>query len=853
MSMGRASSAPPSVTGDAGPTAGAAQRSTVPAPLGRLLPRPRLDARIRQGASGRLLLVTGSGGEGKTTAVAEALRGRPFVWLTVNELDRSPSTLQDRLLRALDVSGHEPDMTTPSDDRDDPIGPLVQRLARLDGEVTLVLDDRVDALGGASAGLVAQLLDRSSKELHIVLISRRRPALEIEQRRARGEVAEIRDAELAFTSDEAVSYLNHVWSLALPNEAVQKHVALTGGWPVALHLIASHLADSRDRGETTPPGTATAERATAGLVHELLESVGSADRRFLSDIAILDGLDPATTERFTGHENASEALERLAAAGLLQPHEVDYQSYRHRELVRRHLLKDMQMRFPGRERGLHQVAAARFASTGSWPTAIDHAIAAGEDRQALDWIEARFDALVAVDAGAWLKTVVASLGPSKIVTRPRLVDAWLDVAMLRGDRTALERLLTALEAATPELEGRVHATRRARSYLSRLRGDGVEPLLVHRGRRPLDPEVAHPMGMALAAEGRHDAASAALRRALDEARLRREPFRELSILGDAAWQQAIAGYLVDADVLTRRAAELASTLGADSPPLTAVLAGAQISLDRGRIEAARSQASTVHAVAQDTCDLVLRTDAGMFVSRARWAQGDLEGAVRALARTERELGDHVPGGGLLSRFARARASMCLALDDPDGAISALPAIMGDLGSLPPEDRLVAASVHLKLGAIDRAQAAIESLQDEGIGPRLTVHALRVEAAAVGLRGDFGEATRLRRQADRIARVRGLLTPMHHRRVPRAEPELAERSDVGPIPVEAGPAIDNVEELTHREIEVLRLLHSATNDEIARDLYVSVNTVKTHLKSIYRKLDVTSRDAAVRRARVVGAV
>jgi hypothetical protein len=111
-----------------------------------------------------------------------------------------------------------------------------------------------------------------------------------------------------------------------------------------------------------------------------------------------------------------------------------------------------------------------------------------------------------------------------------------------------------------------------------------------------------------------------------------------------------------------------------------LLAGAQIALDRGRIEAARSQAATVRAVVADTCDLVLRVDAGMFVSRARWAQDDLDGAVRALEATDRELRDHVPGGGLLSRLARARASMRLALDDPYGAIALLPAIIGDVGT-----------------------------------------------------------------------------------------------------------------------------------------------------------------------------
>jgi LuxR family transcriptional regulator, maltose regulon positive regulatory protein len=843
----------PSADVDGAPAATPARRSTPPPPPRQLLPRPRLDDHIRHGASYGLLLVRGSLGQGKTTAVAEALRGRSLAWVPLDETDRSPWTLQDHLVQALEVVADELGVTAPPDQVDGQIEPLVRRLVDAVGGVTLVLDDRMEALRGASAGLVAKLLDRFPDGLHLVLLSRGRPALEIEQRRARGEVAEILDDELAFTTDEAASYLDHVWSLELPDETVRELAAMTDGWPVALQLVASQLADARDRGDGTLASSLTVERATAGLVRELLERIGSTDRRFLRDIAILDELDPATCGGLTGHEEASEPLERLAAAGLLRRHGGTSRAYRHRELVRTQLLQDLRTRLPGRERALHEVAAAWFAERSVWTTAIEHAIAAGDHRQALDWLEAHLEVLVTVDAGAWLRTVVASLGTATIGVRPRLRDAWLDVALLNGDRTALERSLAALERSDPELEGRAGALRRARSYLSRLRGDGVEPLLVHRDRRALDPEIAHPLGVALAAEGRHDAASAAFRCALDDARHRQEPYRELAILGDAAWQQAIAGYLVEADLLTRRAAELASSLDLASPPLAALLAGAQIALDRGRTEAARSQAATVRAVVADTGDLVLRVDAGMFVSRARWAQDDLDGAVRSLEEVDRELRDHVPGGGLLSRLARARASMSVALDDPHGAIALLPAITGDVGDLPPEDRLIAASVHLKLGAADRARAVLASLRDEGVGPRLTVHALRIEAAAVGQSGDLGEATRLRRQADRIARVGGLLAPVGHRRVPLPTRDLTARSEAVAATIEPEPIHEHVEGLTAREVDVLRMLPSATNVEIAADLYVSVNTVKTHLKSIYRKLGVASRDGAVREARAAGLV
>jgi LuxR family transcriptional regulator, maltose regulon positive regulatory protein len=844
-----AATAPPRAARTSAPVTGHPRTWLVPAPPDRLLVRPRLDERIRQAASCRLTLVTGSAGQGKTTAVAEALRGRSLVWVNLDPTDRVPRRLHDHVLRVLDGVADEAELTTAPDD---PLELLVGRLARLDRAV-LVLDDRADAIQGASAGLVARLLDRLPDDVHLVVISRRRPALEIEQRRARGEVAELLDDELAFTPAEAARYLNDVWSLGLSGAAVQELVDVTDGWPAALRLVAAHLASASERGEATRPGADAVERATRGLVRELLESVGGAERRFLLDVAILDELDAATCARLTGHQDASGSLESLAAAGLLRPSDATFRTYRHRGPLRTHLLQELTARYPEREAALHEVAAAWFADRGAWTTAIGHALAAGDDRWALDRLDAHLDVLAAVDGGEWLRTTIARLATADVATRPRLLGAWLDVAVLRGDRDVLERALVALEGTPACPTGRTGSLRRARSYLSRLRGDGVEPLLVHGDRRPLDPEIAHPLGVALAAEGRHDAASSAFRSALDDARRGNEPLRELAILGDAAWQRASAGYLVEADFLARRAAALASVLALESPSPTAVLAGAQIALDRGRVEAARSQAASVRAVAAATCDLVLRVDAGLFVSRARWALGDLDGAMRALEEVEEELREHVPGGGLLSRLARARASLHLALDDTNGAIEVLPAITGDVGATPPEDRLLAASVHLKLGAPDRARAAIGSLRHEGVGPRLTVHALRVEAAALCLDGDVGEATRLRRQADRIARAGGLLTPVVHRRVPRPGRDLTPRADDDATWGETGPATVPGEALTERELDVLRMLPAATNVDIAADLHVSVNTVKTHLKSVYRKLEVTSRDGAVHRARAAGLI
>jgi LuxR family transcriptional regulator, maltose regulon positive regulatory protein len=829
------------------------RKLTVPPAPPQLLRRPAVEAQIRDGARQRLLLITGPTGHGKTTATAEALRRLPSVaWVALDGTDRSPWLLQRHILASLgQVTGLDLPVSAPMTEPDDPLAVACHQLEGVVGEIVLVLDAGDEDLRGRAARILDRLLDWLPGSIHLVVLTRHQPHMGIERRRARGEVAELGPDDLAFTDDEVEAYLNRTWQLALDEATVRRLAAAVDGWPVALQAVASRLSDTSPDAGTTARIVADASELARHLVREILEGLTAADRRFLSDIVVLEELDPDRCERLTGQSAGAERLHRLHAAGLLLP-STSYDVYRHRRLTRRLILEELRARHPAREAALHLIAASLFATEGAWAEAIDHAIDAGDVSQAFDWLEDHLDALVRIDAGRWFSGTLSRLPTPELTGRPRLFGASVDLAMMHGDRDALERTLATLEDPAVRSAEKLTPLRRVRSYLSRLRGDGVEPLLVHRDRRTLDPITAHPLGVALAADGRHDAATTALRCALDDARRGREPLRELVILGDLAWQRAIAGHLVDADLLVRRASTLASDLGFTVPPAPARLAMAQLALDRGRTNMALEQAMRLRAATSHGCDLVLRADVGLLISRARWAHGDIDGAITALEEVERELSEHTPGGGLVSRIAYARAGLSLTLDDPPGTIAWLPGITGATEDLPPEARLIAAHLHLKLGDARRARDIIATVSDAGIGPRSTVHSLRTEAAALGMLGDDLEASRIRRRADRIARAEGLVTPVVHRLIPRRSDAVdghAQGARAGDVRASALGIL--VEELTQRELDVLRRLPSATNVEIAAALHLSVNTVKTHLKSIFRKLEVDSRHAAVQEARALG--
>jgi LuxR family transcriptional regulator, maltose regulon positive regulatory protein len=837
----------------------APRRLPIPAGPQRLLRRAAVEETIRAGARHRLLLVTGPAGHGKTTSTAAALRNGPMLaWVTLDSSDRDPIRLQRRIVEALGSIGGFPVVdATAVAELDYALANCSRQLDAIAEEVVLVIDDAGDVLQSEPAAhRVERVLDWFPDGFHTVVLARRQPPLGIDRRRARGEVAEVGVSQLTFSDDEVAAYLDAVWDLTLDDATVRRVADIADGWPVVLQALATRMAtEPGDLGTVGGGGSSSSSTGPAAmprlLFRQLLDSLSMDDRRFMVDISVLSSFDADRCERLTGQIAGSERLVRLHAAGVIVAAEKNG-TYRHRALVREILTEELGG-LPGRASALHAIAAAIHRGEGIWTEAVDHSIGAGDVDLALSWAEEHLDELLHIDHGEWLNGTLDGLPATSLAKRPRLLVTWTNLALLKGDRERLEAILAILDDPAVESRDGAEVIRRIRAGLSRLRGDGVEPL-VSRGRKNLEPVRAHPLGVALAAEGRHDAALASLRCALEDARRQQDPLRELAILADLAWERASAGYLVDADLLIRRSASVATQCGFPAPPLPALLAVAQIALDRASTAAARHDALQIQSAASRGCDLVLRADAGMLVSQAQWAHGDTDGAIRALLDVERELAAHTPGGGLMTRVMRARTSLRLALDDVEGAIACAPSIIvGQVDDLPPEDRIIAARVHLKLGDARSAKEAIETLRDHGIGPRLTVHALRIEASACSRLGEDLESARIRRGAERIARSAGLFAPTAPHGLSRPRHVVERDVDRPRIATATSSPAEPIEELTGRELDVLRRLASATNLDIAADLYVSVNTVKTHLKSIYRKLGVASRDAAVYEARRSGLV
>src|ERR671937_1938957 len=215
-----------------------------------LVPRPRLTERLARGAESKLTLVSAPAGFGKTTLLAEWLAAAPAdapsaAWLSLDASDNQPASFWTYLIAALQTvapglgAGAIALLQSPQQPPIEAVLTiLLNELSALSNEVVLVLDDYhlIDTRDVQDG--MAFLLDHLPPQLHVVIATRADPALPLARLRARGELAEIRAAELRFTADEAAAYLNEMMGLHLTAQDVAALEGRTEGWIAALQLAA---------------------------------------------------------------------------------------------------------------------------------------------------------------------------------------------------------------------------------------------------------------------------------------------------------------------------------------------------------------------------------------------------------------------------------------------------------------------------------------------------------------------------------------------------------------------------------------------------------------------------------------
>jgi LuxR family maltose regulon positive regulatory protein len=860
-----------------------------------LVGRPRLHVRLERAADARLLLVSAPAGFGKTTLVGEWLDDvtdqTAVAWLSLDERDDDPATFWAYVLASLQSAVPELDVGAdalvgsdhaPSDAV---LAALVNELHALERDVILVLDDfhvvhRAEIHDGV-ASLIEHLPDRAL----VVITSRVDPPLPLARLRARGELLEIRAADLRFTVEEAAEYLNGPMRLELTEVDVATLEARTEGWIAALQLAALSM-QGRDDLSGFIAGFAGDDRFVVDyLVGEVLERQPDAVRRFLLRTSVLDQLHGSLCDAVTETGDGTATLEALERQNLfVVPLDERREWYRYHHLfadvLRARLLADDPDALPE----LHRRASAWYADHGDTTIAIRHALAAHDFDRAADLAELALPAMRRDRKDATLREWAHAIPADVVRTRPVLAVGLVGTTMSSGDLDEVARRLDEVEAwlalAPPardeagtrvvddaQLRSLPGAIEMYRAAMALTQGD-VAGTMAH-ARRVLDVVVddddellaaAHTLlGLAAWWEGDLDTAFAEYTDAVTRMRRIGHLADILGVTMQMADIRVAQGRLREAQRLYEHGAELVTTRAAG--PLRGIadmhVGLAEIMRERDERDAAADQLRLAQELE------LFATPQYAYRSRAvraglLLAGGDTAGCLALLEEAERVYDTDFSPAVRPVGARRARTHV------RQGDLAAARAWVRERGlSLDDELRYVTEFEHITLAIIvlndranerdlprvsemlDRLLAAAEA-GDRGSS---VIEILAVQALAFDARGDTPKALDALRRAvaraepEGYVRVFAFLGP----RLAQLREALAAGTPSSRV---AQPGL--VEPLSDRELDVLRLLRSdLSGPDIARELIVSLNTVRTHTKHIYTKLGVGNRREAVRRADELG--
>jgi LuxR family maltose regulon positive regulatory protein len=525
---------PPLRTDEAIPSAGTSVFNLLPTklyiPQGRtsLEARPRLLERLANGLGSKLILIAAPAGFGKTTLLAQglgvsgwALDGssaktqlptsipHQAAWLSLDAADNDPTTFMRYLIAALHTIA--PNISTAALLRSPRLPPsdilitaLANDLTTLPGESLLVLDD-YHAIGTpAIHQALAFLLDHIPPQLHLIIATREDPPLPLARLRAKGQLIELRAAELRFTSDEVAAFLTTVMHLPLTAEQVAALEHRTEGWIAGLQFAALAMRDHRDIASFVNAFTGSHRFVVDYLAEEVINNQPHHLQTFLLKTSILDRMSAslcdavlgitmnnesrtmgasiteagslAIAHRSSSGDNYSQLLlEQLERANLfIIPLDDTRQWYRYHQLfvdvLRGRLASGA---IPEIVATLHRRASAWFEAQGLVAEAVQHALAANDGERAARLMELHGDAIWMHGGLATLARWLTALPDAALTAHPKLAlnHAFMLVAQdafASADRrlTAAEDALRAAPVPDPALLGQAAVIRTAIALLT---------------------------------------------------------------------------------------------------------------------------------------------------------------------------------------------------------------------------------------------------------------------------------------------------------------------------------------------------------------------------------------------------
>ncbi len=914
----------------------------IPPPPRKVVVRTRLIKRLNEGLSvgGKLTIISAPAGFGKTTLVSEWIAGcdRPVAWLSLDEGDSDPTrfltylvaalrtvapNIGEGVLNALHASQSQP-----------PIEPiltaLLNEITTNPGNFIIVLDDyhMVDTRPVDDA--LTFLIEHLPPQMHLVITSREDPALPIPRLRARGQLIELRAADLRFTPNEAAEFLNQVMGLRLSASNIAALEDRTEGWIAGLQLAALSMQGHQDVSGFIQAFAGDHRYIVDYLVEEVLQRQPEPIRSFLLQTAILDRLNGPLCDVVTGQPGGKARLETLQRGNFfLIPLDDKRHWYRYHHLfadvLRMHLMAEQPDQVPT----LHRRASEWYEQNGSPADAIRHALAAEDFERAADLMELAIPEMRRSRQEStmlgWLQALPEELFHYRPVlsvhyagalllngklegveTRLRDAERWLNTNTNRSERPDASRDALSAEMVVVDKE-EFHrlpgwiAIYRAASALAL--GDVPETMKYARRALDLVPDEDH-LGRGAAAGflglvyWRSGDLEAAHRSWSDcMARLQRVGYLADAI-GSAislADIRIVQGRLHEAMHTYEQALQLAMERGTPALRGTADMYVGMSELEREHNDL---NAATQHLLRSKELGELASLPQNPYrwrvaMARIRQAQGDLDSALDLLHEAEGlYVGDFSPNVRPVPAFktrvwvAQGRLGEALGWVREQGLSAA-----DELSYLREFEHITLARLLLARYKSDRTDNSIREVI--GLLERLTkaaeeggrmgslIEILVLQALAHHAQGDIPSALIPLQQALTLAEPEGYVRMFLDEGSPMAQllREATARgimpgytgkllaafevqghgsASASPIPDwqrQSSPASHSlIEPLSQRELELLRLLKTdLSGPEIANQLMIALSTVRTHTKSIYSKLNVNNRRAAVKRAAELGLI
>ena len=864
-----------------------------------LVPRPGLFELL---GGVRVVHVSAPAGSGKTYLLrswiaAEGLEERT-AWVSVAREEHDPQAfwlLVLDSLRRTRIGAERVRELTPAPDLGSAtvVARLLEDLSGLDEPLWLIIDDLNELQSEEAIRHLELLLGSAPPQLRFVLLTRRDLRLGLHRLRVEGQLTEIRGQDLRFSLEESRALLKAA-GVRLSDGAVESLVATTEGWAAGLRLAALTLARDPDP-ERFAARFSGRERAVAEyLLAEVLERQPDEVSRLLLRTSILDRVTGPLADRLTGSSGSYRILAQLEDAGAfvvaLDP---ERSWFRYHHLFADLLALELRRTVPEEVPGLHTIAAEWLAEHGHPVQAIRHAQAAENWSLAARLLEDNWRSMRLDGRLATRRELLSRFPADRIAVDPELAVLAASDRQEAGSLQEAERYLTLAQRNS----GSVPAERRERFQvwlvllrmrLARTRNDLVavtetarwllaladSPGVFEAGVADdsLRPTVLIELGAAEMWSGQPQAAERHLEQGLEEAREAARPALELEALSHLAFlsliplrSQAIG------EQRAREAVDLARAHGWEetaSTAATAYVALGTVTLYRGQLAEAESWLERAELVlrrfAQPTTAMMLHTRRALL----ELARGRHTEAMTALRAAE-SIQDTLATQHMHATQAQAlKLETLVQVGETDLVQRALDEMDEDVRATG-EMRVVAAALRLARDDPEGAAAALEPIF-AGAAPLefsgWDILALLLKARAEDALGDVGASSRALERALDLAEPEGVLLPFMLHPVPEllerhAQLRTTHASLISEIlnllsghapaarPQDAAPL---QEPLSESELRVLRYLPTNLQAaEIAGELFVSLNTIRTHMRNVYAKLGVHTRADAVKRARELG--